>query len=301
MEERKTQARENAGGRASAAARWIVFPSVSTVLIAVVLAGAAYDGGAAASLRAADAMVTATPGNDFVPATVTIGVGEKVTWTNGGGAHNVRFVDGQFEVPPDATSTWPPTVARTFSNTGSYAYYCELHGSAQGAGMAGTVIVNAAPTPGPPPPGPPPPGPPPPPGGSPPPTGGPPGGGGGGGGAGGGGGGGGDPSPGTPPGGKLSTKVTLQVSDATPVSGGRVRFFGSVQPEQDGRLLQLQRRGRGGSYRTLKKLRLRDAGASRSKFSGTLRVLGDAVFRARLPADGDHQTGTSRTRRLNVP
>jgi hypothetical protein len=32
-----------------------------------------------------------------------------------------------------------------------------------------------------------------------------------------------------------------------------------------------------------------------------LRVLGDAVFRARLPADAEHLTGTSRTRRLNVP
>jgi hypothetical protein len=29
-------------------------------------------------------------------------------------------------------------------------------------------------------------------------------------------------------------------------------------------------------------------------------VVGDAVFRARLPADGNHQTGTSRTRRVNV-
>jgi hypothetical protein len=30
-------------------------------------------------------------------------------------------------------------------------------------------------------------------------------------------------------------------------------------------------------------------------------VLGDAVFRARLPADSAHELGVSRTRRLNVP
>jgi hypothetical protein len=29
--------------------------------------------------------------------------------------------------------------------------------------------------------------------------------------------------------------------------------------------------------------------------------VGDAVFRARLPADSDHLTGVSRTKRLNVP
>jgi hypothetical protein len=98
----------------------------------------------------------------------------------------------------------------------------------------------------------------------------------------------------------LSIKVTLQVSDPTPEQGGQVRFFGSVQPEQDGRVLQLQRRTRAGSYRTIKKLKLRDAGTSRSKFTGTLRVAADAAFRARLPADSAHEPGTSRTRRLNV-
>jgi plastocyanin len=286
MEERKTHGREIAGGRASAAARWLLPVSASTALIAVFFAGAAHDGGAAASLRQADESVTATAANEFDPSTVTISVGEKVTWTNGGGVHNVRFVDGQFEMPPNAVSP-PWTVARTFSNTGSYVYYCELHGSAQGVGMAGTVIVNAAA----------PPPPPPPPGGSPPPGGGSPGGGSPGGGNPGPGG---DPSPGSPSGGKLSIKVTLKVSDPTPVQGGQVRFFGSVQPEQDGRLLQLQRRTRAGSYRTIKKLKLRDAGTSRSKFGGTLRVAVDAAFRARLPADSAHEPGTSRTRRLNV-
>jgi hypothetical protein len=94
--------------------------------------------------------------------------------------------------------------------------------------------------------------------------------------------------------------VILKVSDLTPARGGQVRFFGFVKPAQDGRLLRLQRRGRGGSYRTVKRLKLKDAGASRSSFSGTLRILGDAVFRARLPGDSEHEAGTSRARRLKV-
>ncbi|HEX2125797.1 MAG TPA: hypothetical protein VHF45_04480 [Thermoleophilaceae bacterium] len=110
----------------------------------------------------------------------------------------------------------------------------------------------------------------------------------------------GTPAPGTPPGGKLATTVALKVSDATPSWGQRVRFFGSVRPQQDGRFLQLQRRSRRGSYSTVTRVRLADAGPSRSKFSKRLRVLRDAVFRARLSADGTHKAGTSRARRVRV-
>jgi plastocyanin len=255
------------------------------VLAVVVVLAVAPTAGPAGAKVEANYPVTVR-NNVFDPATRTINPGDTVTWTNIEGDHNVKFVDGLFEMP--ANTEFPPwMVSRTFSNPGSYAYYCELHGSAQGVGMAGTVIVNAAA----------PPPPPPPPGGSPPPGGGSPGGGSPGGGSPGPGG---DPSPGSPSGGKLSIKVTLRVSDPTPAQGGQVRFFGSVRPEQDGRLLRLQRRTRAGSYRTIKKLKLRDAGTSRSKFTGTLRVAADAAFRARLPADSAHEPGTSRTRRLNV-
>ena len=80
-----------------------------------------------------------------------------------------------------------------------------------------------------------------------------------------------------------------------------MRFFGTVRPARDGRLVQLQRRTRAGSYRTVARIRLTDAGSTRSKFSKRLRVLGDAVFRARLPADRAHEVGVSRAKRLNVP
>jgi hypothetical protein len=89
------------------------------------------------------------------------------------------------------------------------------------------------------------------------------------------------------------------VSDATPGRGDRIRLFGSVRPAQDGRRVQLQRRV-GRSYRTVARIKLSDAGTSRSKFSKRLRMLKDAVFRARLPGNNAQAASTSRTKRVNV-
>jgi plastocyanin len=246
-------------------ARWLRFVGASAALVAVAMtAGPA--GGEVGS--GTDATVTATSMNTFVPASVTINQGETVTWTNsGGGEHNVVFEDGSFTQPASpSTESW--TVSRTFGVAGTFRYYCARHTS-----MTGTVNVNPAPPPG---------GTPPPPGGTPPSPGTP-----------------GYPPPAPPTGGRASTTVTLQVSDASPTRGARVRFSGTVKPEQDGRFLQLQRRVRG-SFRTVLRIKLVDAGSARSKFSKRLRVLGDAVFRARLPADSGHETGMSRARRLDV-
>jgi plastocyanin len=287
MKARETQARAGTGGRAPAPARRLLVSVLVGVVGAAVMAAPA-GGGSASSAGAADVVVRALPSNQFDDDAVTIAQGERVTWTNAGGNHNVVFDDGRFTYPQMAsTAAWtsPPL---TFNEVGTFLYYCDVHGGPGGVGMAGRVTVNPPPgtppgEPGPPPPSPPPPGSPP---GGPPgsPPGSPPG----------------TPAPGTPPSGKLATTVSLRVSDATPDRGERVRFFGSVRPERDGRFLQLQRRTRGGSYTTVTRIRLKDAGSSRSKFSKRLRVLRDAVFRARLPADGAHKAGTSRSRRVNV-
>jgi plastocyanin len=254
MEARETQA------------RWLLVASASAAVVALAAVAAPSGAGIAASERLrADRAVTVRD-DLFDPNTVTITVGETVTWTNtGSNPHNVRFTDRSVGDPQTpSSSAW--SVMRTFDATGAFSYYCEVH-----AGMTGTVNVTAA---APPPGG----GTPPPGGGTPPP-------------------GGGNP----PPGGLANTTVTLRVSDTTPARGARVRFFGTVRPARDGRLVQLQRRTRGGSYLTVSRIRLTDAGSTRSKFSKRLRVLGDAVFRARLPADSAHKVGVSRTKRLNVP
>lgn len=97
----------------------------------------------AAPASAADETVTATVSNDFSPADVTIDAGEKVTWDNGGGFHNVKFDDGSFEEPADPDpSQW--TVERTFGTPGTFRYYCEQHGGPDGAGMSGRVLVRDA-------------------------------------------------------------------------------------------------------------------------------------------------------------
>src|SRR5688500_6718958 len=89
---------------------------------------------------AANATVTATSFSTFSPKNVTINTGDMVTWNNGGGVHNVHFDDNSFTQPPTATSgAW--SVSRTFTNAGTFRYYCDLHGGPNGAGMSGTVWI----------------------------------------------------------------------------------------------------------------------------------------------------------------
>lgn len=92
---------------------------------------------------AAEESITARPDNAFSPNHVTVDVGDKVTWKNSGGFHNVRFDDGSFEQPadPDFTS-W--TVEHTFDKPGSFKYYCEAHGGPNGTGMSGHIEVRDA-------------------------------------------------------------------------------------------------------------------------------------------------------------
>ena len=94
----------------------------------------------ASPASAATVNVTATS-NVFTPKHVAVNVGDTVTWTNGGGVHNVHFDDGSFDMP--ATPASPPwSVSNTFGTVGTYRYYCEVHGGPNGAGMSGTVAAN---------------------------------------------------------------------------------------------------------------------------------------------------------------
>jgi plastocyanin len=81
-------------------------------------------------------------GNEFGPATLTINVGDRVTWVN----HD--------QVPHDATTTSAPdsfkspmmeqgdTWMHTFTKPGTYEYYCSIHPN-----MRAKIIVKAAPEP----------------------------------------------------------------------------------------------------------------------------------------------------------
>jgi plastocyanin len=92
----------------------------------------------------ANQTVTATAADTFTPNPVTVVQGDTVTWTNGGGNHNVHFDDDSFVMPPTpSTDAW--VAARPFSQIGSFRYYCEVHGGPGGNGMSGTVVVNPTP------------------------------------------------------------------------------------------------------------------------------------------------------------
>jgi plastocyanin len=109
---------------------------------------AALAGAIAAPLALADNQaVVATIDNRFVAKSVAVKPGETVTFTNQGGDHNVVWDDGREPAePPTAVppQQWTSQVARTFARAGTYRYFCVLHGSRGGFGMAGVVYVNAA-------------------------------------------------------------------------------------------------------------------------------------------------------------
>ena len=85
--------------------------------------------------------------NVFTPSSLTITVGDTVTWTNNGGSHNV---DGRIATYPNnpasfysgAASGASWTFSHTFTVAGSYTYDCTPHVN---FGMVGTVTVNPAP------------------------------------------------------------------------------------------------------------------------------------------------------------
>lgn len=94
-------------------------------------------------------------GLTFTPASLTIAAGDTVTFTNAGGFHNVVANDGSFRCADNCTATggnanssaWSSVV--TYNAAGTFGYYCEIHGG-PGAGMHGSITVEAAPPPPPP-------------------------------------------------------------------------------------------------------------------------------------------------------
>ncbi len=77
---------------------------------------------------------------DFAPKEIKVKAGTKITWTNDGAApHSATAADKSFD-----TAIFQPGEAKsvTFSTPGTFAYYCQLHGTVDGNGMAGTVVVE---------------------------------------------------------------------------------------------------------------------------------------------------------------
>ena len=80
-------------------------------------------------------------GHSFTPVTVTIKVGTTVNWLHRDGdfSHTVTADDGSFA---SGLMGENDRFSFTFDTPGTYAYYCEFHGGAGGAGMSGVITVE---------------------------------------------------------------------------------------------------------------------------------------------------------------
>ncbi len=76
---------------------------------------------------------------EYQPTSVTVQVGDTVTWNNTEGFHTVDADDGSFGNAPG--TGW--TFAHTFTAAGTYEYFCEIHSTPDGTSMNGVVIVEA--------------------------------------------------------------------------------------------------------------------------------------------------------------
>ncbi|HEX9697134.1 MAG TPA: plastocyanin/azurin family copper-binding protein [Actinomycetota bacterium] len=94
--------------------------------------------------------VAATAGASFDPKELEIKSGETVTWVFEAILHNVKFTTIPVDSHPDCVATDANTCGQVgekfehaFEDAGEFAYYCVIHGTAAGQGMAGTIVVAA--------------------------------------------------------------------------------------------------------------------------------------------------------------
>lgn len=91
--------------------------------------------GATATRTAAADMAITIQGFAFNPATITVPVGTKVTWTNQDPAtHTVTSDTGAFDSKNLSTGG---TFSFTFNQAGSFAYHCAIH-----TRMVATIVVT---------------------------------------------------------------------------------------------------------------------------------------------------------------
>jgi plastocyanin len=85
--------------------------------------------------------------NAFNATVVRVPVGVRVKWMNvGKNAHNAVAADGSWSTGHGSTRDLAPGAEQdlTFDKPGVYRYYCTYHGTKDGKGMAGVVVVGGA-------------------------------------------------------------------------------------------------------------------------------------------------------------
>jgi plastocyanin len=94
---------------------------------------------------ASEAFTIAVLDNEYLPAEAVVRAGQPVVWVNeGNNPHDVIPAEGDAwgveieDLPPGGGR-----YEHVFDTPGTYAYYCTIHGTKKGNGMAGTVVVEA--------------------------------------------------------------------------------------------------------------------------------------------------------------
>ena len=72
----------------------------------------------------------------FSPPSITVHVGDTVTWTNNDGVSHTATSTGAFDTGVIASGT---TASATMTAAGTFTYHCAIHRS-----MTGTIVVQAA-------------------------------------------------------------------------------------------------------------------------------------------------------------
>ena len=76
----------------------------------------------------------------FIPSQLTIPTGTTVVWVNDEQAkHTVSADEGQFDSGDQELGV---RYTYTFTEAGTYRYFCRYHGDVDGVGMAGTIVVE---------------------------------------------------------------------------------------------------------------------------------------------------------------
>jgi LPXTG-motif cell wall-anchored protein len=115
---------------------------LARVLIILGIAALGLAGRSALAAPAQQSMTIEMQDFQFAPKTVTIVAGTTVNWSNPGAApHTTTSEAGLWDSGQKAPGE---SFSFTFTQAGTFAYYCTLHGARGGVGMAGTIIVTAA-------------------------------------------------------------------------------------------------------------------------------------------------------------
>jgi plastocyanin len=103
--------------------------SVAAILVGILAAGAS-------TVLAADQAVDIA-GFAFSPQSITVNVGDTVTWTNADAQrHSATADDASFDTGTIARGA---SASETFATAGTFGYHCKVHPT-----MTGTVVVRAA-------------------------------------------------------------------------------------------------------------------------------------------------------------